>query len=377
MPRRSKGPRLWLRPARRDAGGTVTHPATWYIRDAGYCRSTGRGADDIHGVEEELAAYIASKHVAKASHRERRADQIPISDVLALYGKDIAIRQSRPAASMARLERLESEFGTRYLSEINAAMCRAYAERRGSLTAARRELEDLRAAIGHYHKEGLCREIPRITLPPRPPSRERWLTRSEAARLLWAAWRFREVQFGQQGRASRQHVARFILVALYTGTRAGAVCGASFKRSPCHGWIDTARGVFHRRPESRTETRKRQPPVPLPPRLLAHLRRWERRGDLAPVTFNDRPVARMKRAFANVASAAGLPDVTPHTLRHTAATWLMQSGVDMWSAAGYLGMSVIMLSRTYAHHHPDYLKAARDAIGARPLVRPSILSNGR
>ena len=31
--------------------------------------------------------------------------------------------------------------------------------------------------------------------------------------------------------------------------------------------------------------------------------------------------------------------VIPHTLRHTAATWLMQRGVPIWQAAGYLGMS--------------------------------------
>ena len=277
---------------------------------------------------------------------------------------------------MARLERLEDALGSRYLSEVNGAICRSYAERRGSLTAARRELEDLRAAIGHYHREGLCREIPRVTLPARPPSRERWITRSEAAQLIWSAWRFREVQFGKVGRASRQHIARFILVALYTGTRAGAVCSAAFKRSPAYGWIDTERGVFHRRPESRAETKKRQPPVPLPPRLLAHLRRWERRGDLAPVTWNGRPVLRIIKAFRRLADDVGFSDVTPHTLRHTAATWLMQAGVDMWSAAGYLGMSVVTLTRVYGHHHPDHLRAARDAIGVKSVAK-SVALDGR
>jgi hypothetical protein len=31
------------------------------------------------------------------------------------------------------------------------------------------------------------------------------------------------------GRRSRQHIARFILLALYTGTRAGAICGAALQ----------------------------------------------------------------------------------------------------------------------------------------------------
>jgi len=66
-------------------------------------------------------------------------------------------------------------------------------------------------------------------------------------------------------------------------------------------------------------------------------------------------------------SLANLPKaVTPHTLRHTAATWLMQAGVDKWEAAGFLGMSVEMLDRVYGHHHPDHLRTAARAIGYRP-----------
>jgi integrase len=58
--------------------------------------------------------------------------------------------------------------------------------------------------------------------------------------------------------------------------------------------------------------------------------------------------------------------VTPHTFRHTAATWLMQNGVSMWRAAGFLGMSVETLDRVYGHHHPDYLSDAAEAIGRKP-----------
>ena len=68
------------------------------------------------------------------------------------------------------------------------------------------------------------------------------------------------------------------------------------------------------------------------------------------------------KAFANVVSAAGLgDDVMPHVLRHTAATWLMQAGTDLWEAAGYLGMTVEMLSQRYGHHHPDHLVSAKRA----------------
>ena len=40
----------------------------------------------------------------------------------------------------------------------------------------------------------------------------------------------------------------------------------------------------------------------------------------------------------------------------------MQQGVDIWEAAGYLGMSTEMLERVYGHHHPKHLETARNAI---------------
>jgi len=58
--------------------------------------------------------------------------------------------------------------------------------------------------------------------------------------------------------------------------------------------------------------------------------------------------------------------VMPHTLRHTAATWLMQRGADLWQASGFLSMSVETLQRVYGHHHPDWMKDAAEIIGERP-----------
>jgi len=118
------------------------------------------------------------------------------------------------------------------------------------------------------------------------------------------------------------------------------------------GWIDVGRGIFYRRPQGERETKKRRPPVPLPNRLLAHLRRWQRKGQRFAVEWNGRPVKDVDKAFRKVADAAGVHDVTPHVLRHTAATWLMQLGADKWEAAEYLGMTAKQLDDTYGHHHP-------------------------
>jgi hypothetical protein len=85
------------------------------------------------------------------------------------------------------------------------------------------------------------------------------------------------------------------------------------------------------------------------------------------------------RANLNGASSAAcLPGrVTPHTLRHTAATWLRQCGVDKWEAAGFFGMSVEMIDRVYGHHHPDNLRTAARAIGFGRRVPLAARSDAR
>lgn len=114
-------------------------------------------------------------------------------------------------------------------------------------------------------------------------------------------------------------------------------------------------------------------PPPSSPRHLRRSRlgcsltcgRWKR---LKPITrcfveFNGKPVSSVKKGFRSGVRLAGLPGkVSPHTLRHTAATWLMQRGAPLWEAAGFLGMSVEVLQEHYGHHHPDYMQGAANPI---------------
>ncbi len=74
------------------------------------------------------------------------------------------------------------------------------------------------------------------------------------------------------------------------------------------------------------------------------------------------PVKKLRRSWGTVRKRAGLGrDVVAHSLRHTAATWLMQRGADKWEAAGILAMTMEMLETVYGHHHPGHQKSAADA----------------
>lgn len=374
MPRPAKPVRLWLQPERRDASGRLLERATWIILDRGKKNRTGCGAGERAQAERHLEDYLASRRQV-SGFGKRHPTEIPVSDVIQLYAETKATEHADPAETQGRLDRLLNFWGDKMLSDVNGTTCRAYVASRSSRHAARRELEDLRAAINLHRKEGLCSEIVGVALPEKAQARDRWLTRKEAAALIWAAWRYREVQKGKPTeRYSRRHVARFILIGLYTGTRSSAICGAALGKSETTGWVDLDRGVFYRRAATAKVTKKRQTPVTLPSRLLAHMRRWKRMGLGFAVEWNGKPVRTLKKAFKRAVSDARVDDqpieapVTPHTLRHTSATWLMQRGVDPWEAAGYLGMTVQTLIAVYGHHHPDHQQNARAAFDAPGMI---------
>jgi integrase len=90
------------------------------------------------------------------------------------------------------------------------------------------------------------------------------------------------------------------------------------------------RGIFYRKPIGKRATKKRQTPVPIPPRLLAHLRRWKGpEADRHLLYRVQRQAGRIceGRVQDGCRARRSAGQVTPHTLRHTAATWLMQRGV--------------------------------------------------
>lgn len=127
--------------------------------------------------------------------------------------------------------------------------------------------------------------------------------------------------------------------------------------------VDLDAGRINFNPPGRRQTNKRRPRVPIAPQLLPHLRRARQRGtDLGFVIHRDgQRLGDIKKGLAAACKRAGLEGVSPHVLRHTAATWLMQADVLLWEASGFLGMTKETLERVYGHHHPDFLKNAARA----------------
>lgn len=371
MPR-EKRPRLWFRPGHTLADGYVREGA-WIILDRGRHIATGCAQGEVERADRALAAYIGGKYTP--DRKTRSVDQVTVAETLTLYDIDVGPGRTPQKKFDAALRRLNDLLGgNKTLGEISTTLCNDYTEKRGTKAGARRDLEILRAAINHHADEGLHREIVKLTLPAKGEARMRWLPRDEVAALLWVCWRTREAQRRHRGddrgrtlpteKYPLRHLAKLVLIGIYTGSRYGAIAAASPHRGIGRSWVNLDAGVFHRRPEGAERTKKRQPPVRLPDRLLAHMRRWARLDPKLQhfVEWHGQPIKSVKTGLTRAAKLAGIDHVSPHVFRHTAATWLMQAGVNLWEAAGFLGMSERVLRDVYGHHHPDFQADAAAAI---------------
>lgn len=342
MPRRNKGPRLhWL--AKRGC---------WYINwtKQGRSRQRSTGTTDREAAQIALAEFL--------QQRDRRAGprdphQVLVTDMLNDYLQERGPKLTTPDRLVYAALPLADFWEGMSVAEVTLETCARYFEmRKRSAGTVRRELGVLRAAINHAHRAGRLTRPVAVELPERPEPRTRWLTRREAAALIRCT----------RTKQARLYLPLFVLLGLYTGRRKEAILSLRWPQ------VDIQAGLIDFEISGRRRTNKRRGMVPIPARLMPHLRRARQRGsELGYVLhINGERIGDIKKGFRAACDRARLEGVTPHILRHTAATWLMQSGTDPWQASGFLAMSMETLMRTYGHHHPDYMREAAYAIGRRP-----------
>ena len=342
MPRRNQGPRLrWLK--KRNC-----FYITWSERGRSRQRSTG--TSDREQAEVIFAAWLQVK-----GRRSGPSDPsaILVTDVLTQYAIAKADEVIAPRAIGCAVDALTPFWEGRTVVEVTKQACKLYSKVRSrSANTIRRELSVLRAAINFAHEEGRITRPVHVELPEPPESRKRWLSRQEAARLIRKS----------RTPAARLYLPQFILLGLYTGRRKEPILSLRWPQ------VDLKAGLIDFEIPGRKATKKRRGTVRISSRLLPHLKRLRKRGtDLGYVLhINGKRIKDIKKGFEAACKRAGLDEVTPHTLRHTAATWLMQRGTPTWEAAGFLAMSEKMLRDVYGHQHPDFQKTAAANIGSRP-----------
>lgn len=322
----------------------------WYVTwsEGHRSRRVSTGTTNEREAKDALAAF----RLEHGRKREAEPSEIAIATVLNDYVDGYAV--NLPSAEQAKIARkhLLAFYGAATVSLIGPSTHDEYEAVRKKAGVGNdtinRERVVLRAALNRARKHGWLKTTPHVPSLPASPPRERYLTREEAARLLRAC--------------KSPHMRLFVRLGLYTGARPGAILDLTWDR------VDFVnRRISFIRPSRYTGNKKRAV-VPMGGALLRAMRFAHRKAKTKSVIEYDKaPVLSVKKAFARAAGSVQLEGVSPGTLRHTAATWAAQSGVDFYQIGGMLGQRIAATTERYAKHHPDYLMGAANAMlrGAR------------
>jgi integrase len=372
------------------------------MRGDPYLKCHGNGYWYLHWTEDGRGDRVSTKTKDKAAANaflarwildEQREGKIAKEESPALALNDLwpIYREKKLEKTGASLsaadyawQNLSRYFGPLLPAQIDGDRVDAYVTLRGSgkigraskPQTCRKELAYLVACMNFCAEptqKGLVKasDIQKITLPDAGDPRDRWLRANEIDLLFKAA----AAKRGADGRLTRTE--RFLRLALETAGRKQALLDLTWDR------VDLEVNVIHLDVPGRKKTTKGRASVPISRKLremldVAATQRLRRNnGTLEPLVLDNK--GEVWALVQNVAIAAGLggdqlkpgqgkkpkrTGVSPHVLRHTAATNMARAGVPLWKIAKILGNSLLMVEKVYAKHAPDDLRDAVNLISA-------------
>lgn len=341
--RTTREPRLLLlqQPAR-----APIYYVCWHDGQRQCRRSTGTG--ERAEADQIFARWLLDRQDQQRglSTSPRYPHEVAIIDILDAFAENRSAKVRFPERINFAVMRLATWWSDRKVDAVFPLSCEAYCDARlkqgVKLATVTKELSVLRASLKWAQKNGRLISIPNVETPPRQDPKDRFLIVSEAARLLWAA---------RHEPKSRLHLPLFILIAIYMGARSEAILSLKWTQ------VDLVNGTIDFSPSGWVRTKKGRAKNPMPAKLRWFMEKAHARATSPYVlSYHGEPIKRIVKGFRNACKHAGLDGVTPHTLRHTCATWQAQAGVDLHQIGGWLGHSDPRTTMIYAHHHPDHKK---------------------
>ncbi len=169
-------------------------------------------------------------------------------------------------------------------------------------------------------------------------ARERILSGAEAQRLIENA---------------APAVKPVLIIALHTGMRRNEILTLKWKN------VDFSRGFIFIEDSKSGRSRK----VPMSVKVLEALKGRARESEF--IFFNPRTKDRVKgiaAAFKGACARAEIKGLRLHDLRHTAASKMIEAGVDLVTVSKILGHASIQMTMRYAHPTPENMQRAVDRL---------------
>lgn len=190
--------------------------------------------------------------------------------------------------------------------------------------------------------------------------RIRWITHDEAERLLEAA----------KMEPKAPHLHDFILLGLHTGMRThemlydmvnGVEVGLEW------GKVDLLANLVYLESDHQKNGKVGSVPLNKLARqaILSRKLFRERHCPGARYVFCDwsgKPIRYVRRSFLTACKRADIENFSPHDLRHTCASWLVQSGVPLVNIKELMRHADIRTTMRYAHLAPEHSREAVHAL---------------
>lgn len=336
-------------------------------------RRKSMGTKDRAVAEARFGQWLLLGGHRGGPREEDGGSSLTVADCWVVYREKHGEEVAAPEALDLVWDKLGEHFGDLLVPQVDQDAVDRYVKLRGQgkigrkakPQTCRKELSILFACL-RFCAEKPQRMFPAkiietVKLPPAGEPRDRWLRTEEIQRLIDAAARMRRGPHLSRGE-------RFLWIALETAARREAIMDLTWDR------VDFEINVIHFDVPGRRQTKKKRASVPISRTLRPILERAyrERKNDL--VMGNKGAIWATIQLIAIEAGFGGekpergqkpkATGISPHVLRHTAATHMARRGVSLYDIAKILGNSYQVVERTYAKWCPDQPERTVDLISA-------------
>lgn len=310
---------------------------------------------DARKAATRLRAEVELGGNPQAAKEEKKA--VPLYSELAEQHRDHAkLHQRRPSNTEAVLDNhLIPRWGRMLITDITSQdIGKWFAEKRqGGLAPA--TVEKIRSVFSRSFELARMWSIPGAVINPVRNvqrvkfnnARERYLSAKEAERL------FRELD-----KSENKQLKAIVQLLLLTGARKTELFTAKWDQ------VDLERRTWHI-PTTKTGVPRYVPLSKAAVAIIEKLPRWEKCDYLVPNPRSRKPFVSVKRAWETAREAAGLSGLRIHDLRHSAASLMINAGIDLYAVGKVLGHADHKSTERYSHLSNDTLMRAVEAGAAK------------
>jgi integrase len=321
-----------------------------YIYDLFYRGRRFRKITNLTKTETEQAAHTKLKELERAGlglvdpgSRQEVLFETFADEFMEKYSKPKKRSWRRDETSLYNLKPI---FKNKYLSRIGSDLVEGYlAERtkKVSPATANRELALLKTMFNKAADWGKIdlSPISKIKKFREENIKERILTQDEARRLIEAA---------------KKELRPFLIIALNTGMRRNEILSLKWEN------VNFA-NEFILIESARSKSGKAKK-VPMNRLVVEALKSIPKKHPL--IFYNPetrRNIQDVKTAFRTALKKAKIKGVRLHDLRHTAATRMIEAGVDIATVSKILGHSSIQMTMRYCHPTEENMRRAVERLG--------------